>query len=139
MKNTHPLSSHSSQHGLALLEALVSILIFSFAVLGIVGLQGTMIKDTTDAQYRTQAASIAQKRLGEIWVGQENLAMFSEENTDISASSGLPNGKRTTIRGGGSCAGDLSCFVVTVTWQSPGSDVTHNVTLVDWIAGGTPL
>lgn len=124
---------------MALLEVLIAILIFSFAVLGTVGLQGTMIKDTTEAQYRTEAAAIAQKRLGEIWVGQDNLAMYSEENTDISTSSGLPKGKRTTTRGGGSCAGDLSCFTVTVTWQTPGTDSTHNVTLVDWIAGGESL
>ena len=35
------------QNGIALLEALIAILIFSFGVLGIVGLQGAMVKGTT--------------------------------------------------------------------------------------------
>lgn len=139
MKKPTPLPSYVSQHGIALLEVLVAILIFSFGILGVVGLQAAMIKDTTEAKYRAEAASIAQKRLGELWVDQDKLSMYAEENTDISASSGLPNGKRSTIRGGGTCNGDPSCFIVTVTWQVPGATTAHNVTIVDWVAGGSTL
>ena len=42
----HPASfvRQKYQRGIALLEALIAMLIFSFGILGIVGLQGAMIK-----------------------------------------------------------------------------------------------
>lgn len=127
--NPTPCASSSvpNQQGFALLEAMISIVIFSFGVLGILGVQAAMIKHTTDAKYRSEASYIAQQRLGQMWANPANVLTYLETNTDISAH--LPGGTRTVAQ---PTAGE---FVVTVTWQQPGQ-VTHNFTTTARIAGG---
>lgn len=57
---------HSSQSGVMLLEALIAILIFSFGVLGIVGMQATAINTVQDAKFRSDAALLANELIGEM-------------------------------------------------------------------------
>ena len=64
MNRFHP--SHR-QGGAFLLEALIAILIFSLGVLGIVGLQARSLKAVGDAQYRGEAAFLAQTLAGRMW------------------------------------------------------------------------
>lgn len=105
------------QQGVALLESLIAILIFSMGILALAGLQGVMVKNTSDAKYRAEATFIAQQRLGLMWVGT-SLADYSEVvPTDISAL--LPNGTRTTT------ISPQRVVTVTVTWQVPG-DAVHS-------------
>lgn len=130
--------SKSDQSGMVLLEGLIAILIFSIGILGAVGLQATMIKVNADAKYRVEAGLLVEQRIAKMWVDQVSLADYAEKapGTDVSAV-GLPNGRRITIRGDDeNCSGNLSCFVVKVTWQQPGDDTTHNVTSVARITGG---
>ena len=106
--------SLTPQHGVVLLEALIAILIFSLGVLGIVGLQATMIKNTSEAKYRSEASYLAQQRIGEMWATPTNLASFLETDVDISTTTSLPSARRTvsqTVTG---------AYVVTITWQLPG-------------------
>jgi type IV pilus assembly protein PilV len=56
------------QNGVVLLEALIAILIFSFGILAISGLQGAMMKNTADATYRAEASYIVQQNLGNMLV-----------------------------------------------------------------------
>lgn len=56
----------NGQSGVMLLEALIAILIFSFGVLGIVGLQATAINTVQDAKYRSDAALLANELIGEM-------------------------------------------------------------------------
>lgn len=56
-----------SQQGSMMLEALISILIFSMGILGIVGLQANSIKMSTDAKYRSQASLLANQYLATMW------------------------------------------------------------------------
>ena len=55
---TFAQSSHS-QRGMFLLEALIGILVFSLGVLAMVALGTTAVSAQTDAQYRTEAANLA--------------------------------------------------------------------------------
>ena len=50
-----------------LLEALVAILIFSFGVLGIIGILAASIRATNDARYRAEAANLANAVIGDMW------------------------------------------------------------------------
>lgn len=61
------LSTRRAQRGAFLLEALIAILIFSFGVLGIVGLQARALKAVGDAQYRGEAAYLAETLAGRMW------------------------------------------------------------------------
>lgn len=132
MKNTtHPRYA-VTQQGIVLLESLIAVLIFSIGILGAVGLQATVIKNTSEAQFRAVASSYVQQRIGVISVDAYGLgaAGYGEVGTDIAAISGLPNGSRTTIRADPAdtqCALDVGCYSIQVTWNAPGGD-THNVT-----------
>lgn len=57
----------SAQRGMVLLEGLIALLIFSIAVLGLVGIQANMITNTTEAQFRSIATQIAQQKIGMVW------------------------------------------------------------------------
>jgi type IV pilus assembly protein PilV len=119
-----------AQQGVVLLEALVAILLFSMGVLALVGLQTTMVKNTSDAQYRAVASYIAQQRIGMIWSDPVNAASYIEASTDISAL--LPQGLRATAAGP-----NANEFVVTVSWLQPGQGQTrHTFTTTATIAGG---
>lgn len=128
MNVKHHLTPGESQQGIVLLEALVAILIFSFGVLGIVGLQAAMIKNTADSKFRSEASHIAQQRIGQMWSDSANVANYIEAATDISPL--LPAGTRTVAQ---PLAGGP--FVITVRWQQPGQDA-HNFTTTASISGG---
>ena len=58
----------TGQSGVALLEALIAILIFSLGILTIVAIQATSIRLTGDAQLRTRASLLAERLIGQMWV-----------------------------------------------------------------------
>lgn len=100
------------QQGVVLLETLIAILIFSLAVLALVGLQAVMVTNTSDAKYRADASYIAQQRIGTMWADPDNLAAYEVENLDISNL--LPGGLLTVT------APVNGQFMVTVGWTGPG-------------------
>lgn len=64
------------ENGLALIETLVAILLISFGIIGIIGLQANSITFTTDARYRVEAGSLADRLVAEMWVNPANLASY---------------------------------------------------------------
>ena len=127
MHNTPQLKS--AQQGVVMIEAMVAIVIFSIGVLAIVGLQATMIKNTAESKYRSEASYIAQSRLGTMWSDPANIATYLETNTPIPDL--LPGGLRTVTQ---PVPGQ---FTVTVTWLQPGAGQTqHNFTTTARITGG---
>ncbi|MEG1203047.1 MAG: prepilin-type N-terminal cleavage/methylation domain-containing protein [Comamonas sp.] len=57
------------QHqGFALIEVLVSLVIFSLGVVGLIGVQARALQVSTDAQDRSTAALLAQSLSSEMWV-----------------------------------------------------------------------
>jgi type IV pilus assembly protein PilV len=55
------------QAGVAILEALIAILIFSIGVLGIVGLQARSVQGLGEAGFRSQAVQHADELISEMW------------------------------------------------------------------------
>jgi type IV pilus assembly protein PilV len=55
------------QAGAYLLEALIGILVFSFGILGIVGLQAQAIRVTNDAELRAEAIYLANSLISQMW------------------------------------------------------------------------
>ena len=112
------MPSLNSQSGVVLLESLIGILIFSMGILALAGLQATMLKNTTDAKYRSDASYLIQQQLGFMWANPNSLADYEETDKDISTQ--IPNGLRTiTVKSGG-------VVNVTITWQQPGQATVHN-------------
>ena len=126
----YPSPFRAEQQGMVLLESLIAVLIFSMGILAVVGLQASMLKNTSDAKYRADAAFIAQQRLGVMWADPDptHLVEYVEADTDISNL--LPNGTRTvTLPAAG---GEVR---VEVKWQLPGQ-ARHNFTTYARITGG---
>ncbi|SEF28182.1 type IV pilus modification protein PilV [Variovorax sp. NFACC27] len=138
MKRRLPLSASSGaprQSGFALLEVLVSILIFSFGVLGLVGLQARAISLSTDAEDRNRAALLANDIASAMWLGKSVSAVDTsagsawQKRASAQDQGGLPNGGITVTPVGTNGAD------IVITWKAPshlnesGSSFTTRVTL----------
>ncbi|RSZ34471.1 MULTISPECIES: type IV pilus modification protein PilV [unclassified Variovorax] len=137
MKRRLPFSASSGsqrQSGFALLEVLVSILIFSFGVLGLVGLQARAISLSTDAEDRNRAALLANDIASAMWLGKSVTVDTSagsawQKRVADPANGGLPNGG-VTVTSVASNSADI-----TITWRAParadtdGSTFSTRVTL----------
>jgi type IV pilus assembly protein PilV len=126
-----------TQSGVALLEALVGILIFSIGILALMGLQAQSIRNTVEAKYRNEAAYLANQIIGQMWVDRDNLAAYdtgggaNPNMTDwrTQVANTLP---RVVAGGTNSPTIDVAGNQVTVTifWQLPGSDSVQRQILV---------
>jgi type IV pilus assembly protein PilV len=65
---TAPGASVSKQSGSVLLEALVSILIFSFGILGLMGLQASSVRNSNEARIRADAIFLANQYISQILI-----------------------------------------------------------------------
>jgi type IV pilus assembly protein PilV len=115
-----------NQAGVAIIEAMIAILIFSIGVLGIVGMQANMVKNTSESKLRNDASYIAQQQIGRLWTMPDSLPTDGvSTTTDISDQ--LPGGSLTITRAGNQ-------YTVTVRWRQPG-EAAHNYTAVATISG----
>lgn len=117
--------STRTQQGMALLEGLIAILIFSIGILSIVGLQAVNLKQATDAKYRLDASFLANQTVGMMWADRENLAAYAVTDEAVAT---LPNGKRTVDVDG-------SQVTVTISWKMPGEAAAHRHVVVAHING----
>ena len=119
----------ASQAGVMLLESLVAMLIFSIGILGIVSLQGTAVKQATDARYRSDASFLANQLLGQMWLegGLTAAALQDQFNTDRPK---YDTWKRTVIEALPGVADNPPTVVV-------GADYKVTVT-VKWLAPTEP-
>lgn len=117
--------------GFALIEVLVSLLIFMFAVLGLVGLQANMTQAQGSAKMRTDAAYLARELLGRMWTDMPNRTLYSSANcalhnlckdwTDKVAQS-LPHGSSNVDFNAGT--GDV---LIELSWSTPDGE-SHTYT-----------
>ncbi len=108
----------AKQQGVVLLEALIAILIFSFGLLAIAGLQGAMVKNTTNSNYRAEASYVVQQLVGKMWANPNNINTMIATPPNIA--NRLPNGAIAITR----TINNRLNF--RVTWQTPGESVVHN-------------
>lgn len=116
---------NSTERGSVLLEGLIAILVFSFGILGIIGLQAASIKATTQAKERIDASLVANQRIAAMWLDRTNLAAYAETDTDVTD---LPNGKRSTA-----VSGDQ--VTITISWQLPGESNSNTFATIAKING----
>jgi type IV pilus assembly protein PilV len=142
--NSHPVPVNK-QSGVMLLEALISVLIFSLGILAIVGLQATSIKNAGDAKYRTDASLLANQLIAEMWAGDRTqltlqnsytspggagyLAWLNNVMCPASAPAALPgvdcinnrNLPTVAISAVTSTVAPSNLVTVTLFWQPPGA------------------
>lgn len=124
-----------NQQGVMMIEALVGILIFSFGILAMMGLQAISIKNTVEARYRTEASFITNEIIGTMWTecGGATCTLASYDTTSgtnpkmTAWQTDVANKLPGIVVGGANSptivvAGNV--VTVTVFWRIPGSDAT---------------
>jgi type IV pilus assembly protein PilV len=121
MKKIHP---PKRQTGLTLIEVLVAILIFSFGLLGFVGLQARAIQFSVSAEDSNRASLLATEIATQMHALQTadpaapaltaTIATWAAKVADP-ANGGLPNGVGTVEAE----AGSANTAKVTLQWQAP--------------------
>lgn len=117
-----PARLHKPQSGIALLEALVSIVIFSFGLLGLLGLEARAVNFSVNAEDRNRAALLANDIASSMWLaGTVTVAPAVLTAWQAGASdptkAGLPSGAITIAP----VAGSTNSADVTITWRSTSS------------------
>ncbi len=74
------------QRGATLLEGLIAIVIFSFAVLGVIALQANTMRHNHNAQVRAQASFYAEQLLGLATADPSNAVCYAVNNSTGCAS-----------------------------------------------------
>jgi type IV pilus assembly protein PilV len=86
LNRIHSRASGSSTHrsrrsgGFALIEVLVAVLLFAIGILGLVGLQASMMHAQTNAKVRADAANLADELNALIWSDLRNIAQYKAGN-----------------------------------------------------------
>lgn len=134
--NTGRTPSHSPQAGVALIEVLVSILLFSIGVLGLIGLQARAVSFSTDAEDRNRAALLANDIASAMWLSKSTTGIDTskgstwEKRVSDPTQGGLPNGTVAVTAVAANSAD------IVLTWKAPtrsdadaSSTLTTRVTL----------
>ncbi|AMM24846.1 type IV pilus modification protein PilV [Variovorax sp. PAMC 28711] len=136
MKKPHLPASRAGQRGIALLEVLVSILLFSLGILGLVGLQARAVTTSVDAEDRGRAALLANEIASTMWLTDSVTVNGTAWQARVSAptTGGLSNGTVTITP----VAGTTNSADILIQWRSPtrtassanaGSQLSTRVTL----------
>jgi type IV pilus assembly protein PilV len=139
--NTSSLPRRSTQHGSFMLEALIAILIISFGILGMVGLQAQSMRQVNDAQFRAEAAYYASSVAAQMWAYDPTSvetyfsssgAGFMNFASQVTASvSGLPgaaaNPPTITFNDAAIVNSNKGrVATISINWQYPGETTVHN-------------
>jgi type IV pilus assembly protein PilV len=133
-------SFRAKQKGVMLLEVLIAILIFSFGILSIVGLQAVSIKGASEAKYRSDASFLANELIGQMWMDRANITTSYAASTDWKnrVAATLPGGSGTVVVAVDPNVSPQLRATVTVQWTLPG-DTQHTFVSVAQINGAGPI
>jgi type IV pilus assembly protein PilV len=117
-----------SCRGISMIEVLVVLVLFSFGLIGVVGLQARAVQNSVSAEDFNRAAMLANEMASAMWTNQ-SVILPPGTITDWDAAvgdatgRGLPNGSGTVT-----VAGNLA--TITVTWRAPQDPATATRTYV---------
>ena len=127
MKTARPMTNRRRLAGVSLIEVLVSILIFSFGIVGLIGLQARALQYSTSAEDTSRASLLANELSSTIVVSQTNprtalvpaaaLAAGQLRVADT-ANGGLPSGVGTVTLVNATTAD------ITIQWRPPSAAAT---------------
>lgn len=116
-----------TQSGATLIEVLVSLLIFSLGVLGMLAMQAKSISYAVDAEDRSRAANLANEIVATMWAeGSASPSTESAWKTRVASptSAGLPNATGTILTTIDTTTG-IKTTKVTVTWRAPSKSASE--------------
>lgn len=99
------------ERGVVLIEALVGILLFSFGVLALVGLQAASISHSRDAKFRADAAFLTEQIIGAMWADKaanlSGYAHYADGNNCAFTGTASANSNVTAWLGASNKAGSV--------------------------------
>ena len=117
---TYQSKCASKQNGSVLIEAMVSVVIFSFGLLALISMQSAAVRSTTDAKYRADASFLANQIIGQMWGvdvdSATSLNSFSNGVAATPANAGCPSG------GAVATAAAATAWLASVSGTLPGAD-----------------
>src|SRR5256885_893338 len=121
-----------AQRGMALIECMMALLIFSVGLLGLLGLEARVMDISTNSENRSRAAMLASEVASQMWLNDTVVPtapaiVAAAANAGNQTLGGLPGGVVTVTQIGTTNAADI-----TVTWQEstgPASQLTTRVIL----------
>jgi len=129
------------QHGGGLVEGLVSLTILSVGLLGMAGMQGTLIQEGTESRSRMQAGFLASSVLGMAAANPENVGCFivnSAQSVPCVSPDAQAQATSWTDQVGSALPGSAAVppsvaydaasgqLTVTLRWQMRGDTTVHN-------------
>jgi len=119
------LQGGNAQRGIALIEALVAMLIFTFGVLGLIALESSAINFAVDSEDRNRAALFASEVASAMWtagsVDYVNNAQLAAQYANWQAN--INNPTTTGLNKGtlniAVIAGTTKTADITITWRPP--------------------
>jgi type IV pilus assembly protein PilV len=121
--------ARGAQEGVVLLEALVSIVIFTLGIIALMGMQTASIQQVAQSKYRTDASYLANQLIGRIWMDQTTLTGYASPS-DTRRTSWDAAVRATLPQGAGAVSVNGRIVTVTVTWQQPSESSSHNFVAV---------
>jgi type IV pilus assembly protein PilV len=109
-----------AQRGVALLECLIALLVFSFGVLGIAGLEARAINFSVDSEDRNRAALFASEIASNMWLNgtvtvTAPALLVLQASVSDPTNVGLPNGTVSIVP----VIGTTNSADITITWKPP--------------------
>lgn len=127
-----------------MLEVLISVLIFSIGLLALIGMQGLVVGNTMDAEYRVQAGYLTNRLIGQMWVDLANLGTYDTDasppaghfmetwTADVAAAlPGASGANAPTVQVNG---GQVD---IVIRWQRPSDADVRNLRTTSFINGPT--
>ncbi|MBP6777418.1 MAG: type IV pilus modification protein PilV [Piscinibacter sp.] len=141
-----PKQARRLQLGMTMIESLVAIVVLSFGMLGVVGLQAAALQSNKEARYQSSAVRLA-RELGELLRGNKNVAIeaLSADNPYLVEFTGtLPSGTSDCFAGACATTLDVASFQIRewlarVDAELPGARVTVCIDDASFDAGGLPI
>ena len=102
-----------------LLEALISVLIFSVALLGLGSLAATALSQSGQSKARNDASNLASELIGDMWISSSTPATFDTLAWQARVAANLPGGTATVTPNGTQIA-------IVITWtDAKNQGVSH--------------
>ena len=124
------------QQGSALIEGLLTLVIFSIGIIGLLMLLSAALVESGNARYRSEASLLVSDLVGRMWSGDRSLdslrSRFGDKQSNdyqqwlqrvqstLPAATTTANAPQVTI-------GDQRDVTITVGWQSPGENSPHQL------------
>ncbi len=141
-------ASPSLQKGIALIEGMIAVVLFSIGVLALVGMQSAMTKNVTQAKLRSEASYLANQIIAQMWVDQgtdmDNLPNYAvnantcASGTNVNCSSWVASVQRLLPGGTADVTVAGGNITVRVEWQVPGEQQGESFDIDATVSAAAP-